>query len=253
MAYANNQGVQIHYQVEGKGTPLVLQHGFADSLESWYELGYVPALREDYQLILVDARGHGASGKPHDPDAYGLHRRVGDIVAVLDTLHLTTAHFWGYSMGGWIGFGIAAYAPERVRALIIGGQHPYARTPEAMRQIIQRGLAQGPEAFVAGMEETFGSLDAEYKARLLTADLEAYLAMTQDRPSLERVLPTIPMPCCLYAGEQDPVYSGVKACSQQIPQVTFVSLPGLTHAEAFVRSELILPQITKFLATVPRV
>lgn len=250
MAYADNQGVRIHYQVEGEGAPLVLQHGFADSLESWYELGYVPALRNDYRLILVDARGHGASDKPHDPDAYALHRRVGDIVAVLDTLNLTNAHFWGYSMGGWIGFGIAAYAPERVQDLIIGGQHPYARNTAFMRQIIERGMAQGREAFVVGMEETFGSLDAEYKARLLTADLEAFLAMTQDRASLEEVLPTMSMPCCLYTGEQDPVYEAVKVCSRQIPHITFVSLSGLNHAEAFVQSERILPHITKFLATV---
>jgi pimeloyl-ACP methyl ester carboxylesterase len=180
--------------VEGQGTSLVLQHGFADSLESGYKLGYVPALREDYQLTLVNARSHSASGKPHEPNAYGLDRRAGDMVAVLDTLHLPHAHFWGYSMGGSIGFELAKYAPERVQALIIGGQHPYARTPEVMRQLIQRGLTQGPEAFVAGMEETFGTLDAAHKARLLTADLEAFLVMTQEQPSLEQVLPTMPMP-----------------------------------------------------------
>jgi pimeloyl-ACP methyl ester carboxylesterase len=252
MPYANHQGVQIHFHVEGQGTALVLQHGFADSLESWDELGYVSALREDYQLILVDARGHGARDTPHDPDAYRLHRRVGDSVAVLETLHLTTAHFWGSSMGGWIGFGMAAYAPERVRALIIGGQHPYARTPEAMRQLIQRGITQGPEAFVVGMEATFGALDAPYKARLLTADLEAFLAMTQERPSLEEVLPTMRMPCCLYVGEQDPVYPAVKICRHQIPQVTFISLPGLTHAEAFIRSDLVLPEVRTVLEAVPR-
>ena len=41
MAYADNHGVRIHYQVEGNGPPLVLQHGYSDSLESWYEFGYV--------------------------------------------------------------------------------------------------------------------------------------------------------------------------------------------------------------------
>jgi pimeloyl-ACP methyl ester carboxylesterase len=48
----------------------VIQHGFTDSMATWYELGYVEALQPDYQLILVDARGHGHSDKPHDPDAY---------------------------------------------------------------------------------------------------------------------------------------------------------------------------------------
>ena len=70
MPYVNSQGLRIHYQVEGDGPPLVLQHGFSDSLESWYDFGYVDALKPDYTLILVDARGHGQSGKPHDPDAY---------------------------------------------------------------------------------------------------------------------------------------------------------------------------------------
>ena len=39
MPYANNQGIRIHYQVEGVGAPLVLQHGYSDSVESWYEQG----------------------------------------------------------------------------------------------------------------------------------------------------------------------------------------------------------------------
>ena len=63
---------------------LVLQHGFSESVVDWYEAGYVDALRSDYRLILIDARGHGASDKPHDPGAYELERRVADVVAVLD-------------------------------------------------------------------------------------------------------------------------------------------------------------------------
>jgi pimeloyl-ACP methyl ester carboxylesterase len=47
---------------------LVLQHGFTDSLETWYDLGYVEALKPQYRLILIDARGHGASDKPHEPN-----------------------------------------------------------------------------------------------------------------------------------------------------------------------------------------
>ncbi len=50
MPYVNNQGVRIHYRVEGAGPPLVLQHAFTGSLASWYEFGYVSALERDYKL-----------------------------------------------------------------------------------------------------------------------------------------------------------------------------------------------------------
>ena len=61
MSYANNGGVRIHFEVEGEGPALVLQHGFTESVQDWYEAGYVEALKSDYRLILIDARGRGAA------------------------------------------------------------------------------------------------------------------------------------------------------------------------------------------------
>src|SRR5262245_12825985 len=72
MPYAENRGLRIHYEVEGQGPTLVLQHGFTHSVRRWYLHGYVEALRTDYELVLIDARGHGLSDKPHDPTAYTL-------------------------------------------------------------------------------------------------------------------------------------------------------------------------------------
>lgn len=63
MAHVDNAGLRIRYRVEGNGTPLVLLHGFTDSSETWYELGYVHALQPKHRLILIDSRGHGQSGK----------------------------------------------------------------------------------------------------------------------------------------------------------------------------------------------
>lgn len=131
MPDAMNDGVRIHYDREGSGPPLVLQHGFTRSLEGWRDSGYVDALKGDYELILVDARGHGKSDKPHDPAAYAPDKRARDILAVLDDAGIDRAIYWGYSMGGQIGFAIAHYAPERFDALILGGMHPYARPSAA--------------------------------------------------------------------------------------------------------------------------
>lgn len=250
MPYADNEGIRIHYQTEGEGPPLVLHHWSLATMESWYEYGYVSALKTDFRLILLDARGHGASDKPHRLEAYELKKRVEDIIAVLDDLGIARSHFFGYSMGGWVGFGVALYAPERFRSLIIGGQHPYAQDMDGLRQLVRNGVENGPEAFVAMWEENFGTLSSETRERMLAYDYEALLAVAQDRESLEAVLPTMRMPCLLYVGEMDEVYPIAKECAKQIPNVTFVTLPGLDHGEAIRRSDEVLPHVKRFLAAV---
>jgi pimeloyl-ACP methyl ester carboxylesterase len=76
MAFTVNQGVRIHYETEGQGFPLVTQHSYTDSMETWYELGYVDALKQTHLVILVDARGHGSSDKPHVTSAYANEKRL---------------------------------------------------------------------------------------------------------------------------------------------------------------------------------
>jgi pimeloyl-ACP methyl ester carboxylesterase len=252
MPYANNQGIRIHYQVEGVGAPLVLQHGYSDSVGSWYEQGYVEALQSTHQLILIDARGHGASDKPHDPDAYAMQHNVADILAVLDTLQVPTIHFFGYSMGGQIGFAMAKYAAPRCASMILGGADPYQGNRAERDQWLAM-LQQGMATFIEGAWLPQGPISPALRARLLANDVEAMIAnriKTMERPSFAEVLPTMTMPCLLYAGEADGRYAGIKACSAHMPNVTFVSMPGINHAEGFFRSDLVLPHVTKFLATV---
>jgi pimeloyl-ACP methyl ester carboxylesterase len=249
MPYADNQGIHIHYKTEGEGPPLVLQHWSLATLENWYDYGYVSTLKNDYRLILLDARGHGASDKPHRPEAYELKKRVEDIVAVLDDLGIAKAHYFGYSMGGWIGFGLARYAPERFRSLILGGAAPYASNMDGLRQFIRVGIENGPEALVAMWETEYGALSSETRKRMLAYDYETLLVVAQDHESLEAVLPTMRMPCLLYAGEMDE-YQPVKECARQIANATFFTLPGLDHGRAIMRSDEVLPHVKRFLAKV---
>jgi pimeloyl-ACP methyl ester carboxylesterase len=249
MPYADNQGLRIHYETEGKGPPLVLQHWSVATLENWIDYGYVSALNNEYQLILLDARGHGGSDKPHTPEAYALEKRVGDIVAVLDDLKIAKAHYFGYSMGGWIGFGLAKYVPERFRSLILGGAVPYASNMDGLRQFVRVGVDNGPEAFVAMWETEYGALSSEARKRMLAYDYEALLAVAQDRDSLEAVLPTMKTPCLLFAGELDD-YQPVQRCARQIANAAFFTLPGLDHGGAIMQSDKVLARVKSFLAKV---
>jgi len=203
----------------------------------------VDALKGDYRLILVDARGHGQSHKPHDPSAYGLEKRVADV-----TSGVAKAHFWGYSMGGWIGFGMAKYAPDRVDRLVIGGSHPYARDQSSVREFLQAHVGDSNDEFISALESSFGSrVSAARKTRLGAVDREAWLALSQDRPELSDILAGMRMPTCLYAGDADALYPQTKAVSQLIPGAVFISLPGLTHPGAFQKRDLVLPRVVDFL------
>ena len=182
MPYATNQGVRIYYHVEGEGPPLVLQHGLTQTLEDWRDFGYSDALRNDYQLILIDARGHGNSDKPHEPEAYSGKIMVEDVAAVLDDMNVSKAHYWGFSMGGGIGFNIAKYAPERFNALILGGVSPYLGRTEMAEFLDQLSqvLEAGMEVLLALYEEAAGQpLPLKHKARLLANDPQALTSALQ--------------------------------------------------------------------------
>ena len=84
---------------------------------------------------------------------------------------------------------------------------------------------------------------------LLASDTQALAAAAQDHESMEDVLPSMTMPCLLYVGEADSAFPKAQESAKQMPHVTFVSLPGLNHAEAFMRADLVLPHVTKFLQT----
>ncbi len=247
MPFARNGGIRIHYETAGSGPALVLHHGTMGSGPDWVDLGYVEALRDRHTVILIDARGHGQSDKPHDGAAYDLALRAADVVAVLDDLHLQRADFLGYSMGGWIGFGLARHFPERFNSFILGGAHPYAENTQAIRD----RMPNDPAAFAAGIEKTYGALlTPARRARLLANDLDALRALTQDRDDIANVLPTMTMPSLIFCGELDPRLAQARQAASGMPNAIFLGLPGCDHVGTTRRTEIIIPRIKAFLREV---
>lgn len=264
MPFVNNNGIKIHYEVEGQGPPLMLQHGFGGRIKRWRFAGYTQELAKDYKLILVDARGCGQSDKPHDAKAYELRLMVGDLVAILDDLKIEKASYFGYSMGGRIGFRIPIYAPERFNALVLGGAtYPLTSDEDKNDDIlvgIKAGLEialQGPpekvmETYVAYQEQRNGPQPPAMRALQLKNDPRALMAAIKAHtegasPKPEAVLPNIKLPCLVIVGEADPRFSSAKDSARRMPNARFVSLPGLNHGEGLTHIEMMLPPVKKFL------
>lgn len=260
MPYATAaDGARIYYIVEGDGPPLVLHHGFTGSYRDWWTFGFVDALRDDYQLIMHDARGHGASGKPHDPSSYGLDIAAFDVVAVLDDLGIHHAHYYGYSFGGVIGWALGKYAPERFASLIIGGAQPYpppAGISERFNEMHDY-LGQGMEAYIAWSESRVGPWPREFRERGLNNDpfaLRAFMSAPPTRATgairFDDALNGMTMPVLLISGDNDERYAGRRArrAAGELPDGRYIEIPDADHFKLYVRGDLVAPRIKAFLA-----
>jgi N-formylmaleamate deformylase len=109
-------GTNIHYYRMGERgkPPVVLLHGFTDMGLVWMRLA--TDLAPDYDLIMIDAIGHGQSGGPE----HGFRARaVGDVRAVIDALGIDRPALIGHSMGAATAAGVAAEASDRLRGIVL--------------------------------------------------------------------------------------------------------------------------------------
>jgi len=259
MPFANNNGVKIHYEVEGHGPPLLMQHGFSSSLDTWYEIGFVRALSQNYRLIMVDARGHGKSDKPHDSKAYESSIVVRDLTSVLDHLKIQQTNYYGYSYGARIGMHLARLEMPRLNSLALGGTNPSNINGEASKQRIKvyEEMEKNPNLnmadIIAILEAANGQMTPEQKIKVMQNDARALIACGKAFyawPDTLAVLPKLSIPCLIMDGEADRYYPAVKESVVLIPNAVLVTFPGLNHSQVSRGSDVVLPHIKKFLASV---
>lgn len=123
--FTTSDGIEIAYKQWGEPgalPPVFLHHGFiADAHMNWKGTGVVAALLDDGRHVVAhDARGHGRSGKPHDPAVYGEARMARDLSELVGHLGHDDYDLAGYSMGGVAAL-LAAADDRRVRRLVVGG------------------------------------------------------------------------------------------------------------------------------------
>lgn len=107
--------VNLYYEEDGDGPPLLLLHGLGSSTRDW-EM-QVPDLARHFRLILLDFRGHGRSSRPIGP--YPVPLLAEDVVQALDRLGIGPVHVLGLSLGGMVGLHLAVHHPAMVVRLVV--------------------------------------------------------------------------------------------------------------------------------------
>jgi pimeloyl-ACP methyl ester carboxylesterase len=120
-ATADANGIKTNYLEAGTGDPVVLIHGSGPGVTSYANWRLVlPALAENFRVVAPDMVGFGFSERPANIE-YGVQTWADQVVGLMDTLELPTAHLVGNSFGGAIALRIAAQHPDRVGKLVLMG------------------------------------------------------------------------------------------------------------------------------------
>jgi len=113
--YAPVNGLEMYYEVQGSGKPLVLLHGGAGATEMFGAI--LPALVEGRQVIAADLQAHGRTADIDRPLSY--EAMADDVAALIRHLGVEKADVMGYSLGGGVALRTAIQHPDQVRKLVV--------------------------------------------------------------------------------------------------------------------------------------
>ena len=248
---STDDGVKLHYEEAGSGTPVVFVHEFAGDLRSWDP--QLSHFSRRYRCVAYNARGYPPSEVPESFERYSQERARDDVLAVMDALKIQRAFVVGLSMGGFatLHFGIKYSA--RALGLVVAGCG-YGAVP-AQREEFQRSsrdnakamLEQGMAAFAAGYGHNAARLQLRAKdprgfalyIKYLTehsalGSANTMLGYQARRPSLYDLtaqMKGITAPTLVVAGdEDDPTLEPGLLMKRTIPRCGLVVLPWSGHA-----------------------
>jgi pimeloyl-ACP methyl ester carboxylesterase len=221
-------GAELAWREIGDGTPLVLLHGLMGSGALMANDGPARTIAErGYLVILPDLRGHGESGRPHDPACYPPDVLADDGLALISHLGLGTYHLGGYSLGGKVVLRLLARGARPARA-IVGGQGLDALDAESNRTDGYRrmlaAVADGSAAEADSPDEALALAgwlaQTGADARAIGYLLDSSVATPQD------ALAQVPTPTLVVVGEGDSRGASAGDLAALLPNGQLVVVPG---------------------------
>jgi pimeloyl-ACP methyl ester carboxylesterase len=261
---ARVRGIKMTFDDTGRGTALLLLHGFPLNRSMWG--GQAEALGGEFRVVAPDLRGQGET--PLGGDALTMQEMAEDVAALLDELNLGRVVLGGLSMGGYVAFEFFRRFPERVHALVLADTRPQADTEDGRRareENARRALKDGmgpivdsmlPKLLAAGTLERRPDVVGRVREMMLAAKPEgaaaALRAMAVRRDQTD-LLPSIDVPTLVVVGREDALTppADAEALSAGIEGSRLAVIEGAGHLSNVERPEEFNRALVDFLRGLP--
>jgi pimeloyl-ACP methyl ester carboxylesterase len=240
--YAPVNGVKIWYAVFGQGKPVILLHGGLGNSDYWGN--QVPELAKEYQVIVMDSRGHGRSTRDQEP--YGYDLMASDVVGLLDYLKIDKVALVGWSDGAILGLDIAMQHPERLSKLFAfaANSDPGGVADLSQSDVFNASLARAEKEY-----ETLSATPTEYGAFL---DQIGKMWATQPNWTADD-LKKITVPTWIVDGDRDEAIKreNTEFMAANIPNAGLLIQPDASHFSFLQDPQQFTDDVLHFLAVVP--
>ncbi len=252
------QGQAIHYTDQGKGSALVLLHGFMESTAMWDD--FAPALAADFRVICIDLPGHGQS--PVYQGQLSMEIMADWVKAVLNGLEVSRCTLVGHSMGGYVSLAFADRYPEMLSGFCLFHSHASSDTAEAKenrrRTINIVNLNKGgfilnfiPDLFAPDNIDKYQQKIEKMQAQASLMPAEAIVAALEamrDRSGKIEFLLNTRLPVLFIVGKEDARIPVQKVMAQAIlpPHAEVLILAGVGHVGFVEARQKTLEMIRSF-------
>lgn len=217
--FSSFDSTKIYYEVHGSGFPVLLVHGFIVNSNSWKHTSLFDSLlAAGNKVILVDLRGNGKSGKPHDEAAYQYDAETKDIMLLMKHLDINRYDIIGYSRGSIITARLLVW-DKHIRKAVLGGMGSDFTNPNWPRRI---------QFYQALMYDTVAALHSMVQyVQTSGLDQRALAYLQKYQPSTPKeVLAKIKNPVLVIHGDSDVDNGSANELAMIFPNGEIAATPG---------------------------
>lgn len=211
-------GIDLYYEVYGKGEPLLLLHGWTQSSTFWDP--YIPVYAQYFSVYAIDLRGHGRSSPLSD--GFSIQKTADDVLALLDLLQMQQVRAIGLSFGGLALLELAHSHPDRITSMILIGAAPQYDGAEQSSGSIS--LEDLPASFREHLQTIHRHGDGQIRA-LFNPDLNYRISLSNED------LQNIDSQTLIVQGDRDEIVGVAPAFTlhQYLPHSSLWIVPATGH------------------------